>query len=111
MLQIEHFSKFYGDFAAVSDLSLHIAPGEIYGFIGHNGAGKTTILHTLTGLVAPKSGTIVYEGKNIEENKRSIAYSLSFGKQDRTLTDEEVNDVMNKVIDNLQNKMGAELRG
>ena len=53
----------------------------------------------------------VYEGKNIEEDKRSIAYSLSFGKQDRTLTDEEVNDVMNKVIENLQNKMGAELRG
>ena len=53
----------------------------------------------------------VYEGKNIEEGKRSIAYSLSFGKQDRTLTDEEVNDVMNKVIENLQNKMGAELRG
>ena len=53
----------------------------------------------------------VYEGKNIEENKRSIAYSLSFGKQDRTLTDEEVNDVMNKVIDTLQNKLGAELRG
>jgi len=53
----------------------------------------------------------VYEGKNIEENKRSIAYSLSFGKQDRTLTDEEVNEVMNKVTENLQNKIGAELRG
>ena len=53
----------------------------------------------------------VYEGKNIEENKRSIAYSLSFGKQDRTLTDEEVNDIMNKVIENLKNKIGAELRG
>ena len=53
----------------------------------------------------------VYEGKNIGENKRSIAYSLSFGKQDRTLTDEEVNDVMNKVIENLKNKIGAELRG
>lgn len=53
----------------------------------------------------------VYEGKNIAENKRSIAYSLSFGKQDRTLTDEEVNDIMNKVIASLQNKIGAELRG
>ena len=40
MLQIEHFWKFYGDFTAVNDLTLHIAPGEIYGFIGHNGAGK-----------------------------------------------------------------------
>ena len=53
----------------------------------------------------------VYEGKNIPEGKRSIAYSLSFGANDRTLTDEEINNIMNKVIDNLQNKMGAELRG
>ena len=53
----------------------------------------------------------VYEGKNIPEGKRSIAYSLSFGAIDRTLTDEEINNIMNKVIDNLQNKMGAELRG
>lgn len=53
----------------------------------------------------------VYEGKNIAADKRSIAYSLSFGKQDRTLTDEEVNDIMNKVIASLQNKIGAELRG
>lgn len=52
----------------------------------------------------------VYEGKNIPEGKRSIAYSLSFGTNDRTLTDEEINNVMNKVIENLQNKMGAELR-
>ena len=51
----------------------------------------------------------VYEGKNIPEGKRSIAYSLSFGANDRTLTDEEINNIMNKVIDNLQ-KMGAELR-
>lgn len=52
----------------------------------------------------------VYEGANIPEGKRSIAYSLSFGTNDRTLTDEEINNIMSKVIDNLQNKMGAELR-
>ena len=41
MLRIEHLTKTYGEKKAVDDLSLHIAPGEIYGFIGHNGAGKT----------------------------------------------------------------------
>ncbi len=51
----------------------------------------------------------VYEGKNIPEGKRSIAYSLSFGTNDRTLTDEEINNIMNKVIESLQ-KIGAELR-
>ncbi len=53
----------------------------------------------------------VYEGKNIPKDKRSIAYSLSFGTTSRTLTDEEVNNIMNKIIENLQNKIGAELRG
>lgn len=53
----------------------------------------------------------VYEGVNIPKNKRSIAYSLSFGTMDRTLTDEEINNIMNKIIENLQNKIGAELRG
>ena len=42
MLYIQHLTKRYGEKKAVDDLSLHIAPGEIYGFIGHNGAGKTT---------------------------------------------------------------------
>lgn len=44
MLRIENYTKRYGDKVAVNGLNLHIAPGEIYGFIGHNGAGKTTTL-------------------------------------------------------------------
>ena len=52
----------------------------------------------------------VYEGKNIPRGKRSIAYSLSFGKQDRTLTDEEVNEVMDKIVAGLEKKLHAELR-
>ena len=48
MLNIKHLTKTYGSKKAVDDLSLHIAPGEIYGFIGHNGAGKTTTLKMVT---------------------------------------------------------------
>ena len=47
MLKIEHLTKVYGGKKAVDDLSLHIQPGEIYGFIGHNGAGKTTTLKSV----------------------------------------------------------------
>ena len=50
MLNIEHLTKTYGEKKAVDDLNLHIAPGEIYGFIGHNGAGKTTTLKLLSGI-------------------------------------------------------------
>lgn len=49
MLKIEHLSKNYGNKKVVDDLNLHIAPGEIYGFIGHNGAGKTTTLKSVAG--------------------------------------------------------------
>ena len=51
MLRIEHLTKVYGDKKAVDDLSLHIQPGEIYGFIGHNGDGKTTTLKSVVGIL------------------------------------------------------------
>ena len=51
MLRMEHLTKVYGDKKAVDDLSLHIQPGEIYGFIGHNGAGKTTTLKSVVGIL------------------------------------------------------------
>ena len=53
----------------------------------------------------------VYTGKGIEENKKSIAYSLSFGAKDRTLTDEEINAVLEKIIEAAKTKLNAELRG
>ena len=51
MLRIEHLTKVYGEKKAVDNLNLHIAPGEIYGFIGHNGAGKTTTLKSVAGIL------------------------------------------------------------
>ena len=58
MLYIDHLSKTFGEKKAVDDLTLHIAPGEIYGFIGHNGAGKTTLFRLIMGLEQPDSGDI-----------------------------------------------------
>ena len=52
----------------------------------------------------------VYTGKGIEENKKSIAYSLTFARMDRTLTDEEINNSLSKIIEMLEKKIGAELR-
>ena len=58
MLRIEHLTKNYGEKKAVDDLNLHIAPGEIYGFIGHNGAGKTTTLKSIAGIISMALGTV-----------------------------------------------------
>ena len=78
MLKIEHLTKAYGEKKAVDDLNLHIAPGEIYGFIGHNGAGKTTTLKSVAGILQFDAGEIYIDGMSIKENplecKRRFAY-------------------------------------
>ena len=78
MLQIEHLTKAYGDKKAVDDLSLHIRPGEIYGFIGHNGAGKTTTLKSAVGILRFDSGEIRINGRSVKDEpvacKRVLAY-------------------------------------
>ena len=78
MLNIEHLTKAYGEKKAVDNLSLHIAPGEIYGFIGHNGAGKTTTLKSVAGILQFDVGEITIGGISIKENplecKRRFAY-------------------------------------
>ena len=78
MLNIEHLTKIYGDKKAVDDLSLHIRPGEVYGFIGHNGAGKTTTLKSCCGILQFDSGSIRIGGKSITDEpiacKQMLAY-------------------------------------
>ena len=78
MLEIKRLTKIYGDKKAVDDLSLHIRPGEIYGFIGHNGAGKTTTLKSSCGILQYDSGEILVDGVSMKENplvcKAKIAY-------------------------------------
>ncbi len=78
MLKIEHLTKTYGDKKAVDDLSLHILPGEIYGFIGHNGAGKTTTLKSVAGILQSDAGEITIDGNSVRNQplacKKEIAY-------------------------------------
>lgn len=78
MLRIENLTKAYGEKKAVDNLSLHILPGEIYGFIGHNGAGKTTTLKSVAGILAFDQGEIYVDGTSVRTNpiecKRKIAY-------------------------------------
>lgn len=78
MLEISHFSKFYGEKKAVDDLTLSIPHGEIYGFIGHNGAGKTTTLKACAGILPFEVGEITVDGISMKtdpvECKKRMAY-------------------------------------
>lgn len=79
MLNIEHLTKTYpGGKVAVRDLSIHVAPGDIYGFIGHNGAGKTTTLKCVAGILKQDAGVIRINGRDLNADpmacKRDMAY-------------------------------------
>ena len=78
MLKIENLTKQYGEKKAVDNVSLHIQPGELYGFIGHNGAGKTTTLKACCGILGFEDGEIYVDGVSVRKNplacKSKIAY-------------------------------------
>lgn len=78
MLKINNYTKIYGKKVAVDNVSIHIKPGEIYGFIGHNGAGKTTTLKACAGILNFEQGDILIDGVSIKDKpmecKKKMAY-------------------------------------
>ena len=72
MIKAEKLTRRYGALTAVSEVSFEIGPGEIVGLLGHNGAGKTTILKILTGYLDPTSGRITVDGLDLEENRLAV---------------------------------------
>ncbi len=78
MLKINNLTKAYGEKKAVDDLSLHIQPGEIYGFIGHNGAGKTTTLKSIVGILQFDEGEVLIDNISVKADpiacKKELAY-------------------------------------
>jgi ABC-2 type transport system ATP-binding protein len=78
VIEVEHYSKLYGDFRAVHDLSFSVAPGDVLGLVGPNGAGKTSTLRALAGILQPSSGTIRINGIDLQQEpvraKRHLAF-------------------------------------
>lgn len=78
MITVENVTRKYGDFKAVDDISFNISSGEIVGLLGHNGAGKTTILKMLTGYLEPTAGTITINGKGIAADRRQVQKDIGY---------------------------------
>ncbi len=78
MIEFQHVKKIYGETAALKDLSLTIKSGSIFGFLGHNGAGKSTAIKSLVSIVQPTDGEIIIDGQSLKthrvEIKRRIGY-------------------------------------
>lgn len=75
MLEVKDLQVYYGMIQAIKGISFEVNQGEVIALIGANGAGKTTTLHTVTGLISPKSGQVLFEGK-ILQKLRLIRSSL-----------------------------------
>ena len=78
MLEVSHLSRCYGAFKAVDNVSFAIGRGEIVGLLGHNGAGKTTIMKMLSGYLEPDSGTVKIGGLDLASNAKQIQRSLGY---------------------------------
>jgi len=72
ILEVAHLKKIFGSFVAVDDLSFSVKAGEVYGFLGQNGAGKSTTIRMLLSLITPTSGSIQLFGKSINQNREKI---------------------------------------
>jgi len=78
MIEVHSLSRRYGKTTAVDDVSFHIGPNEVVGLLGHNGAGKTTIMRMLSGYLEPSAGTIRIGGQALEGNAASIQRELGY---------------------------------
>ena len=78
MLEINELTRKYGDFTAVNKLTLSVKKGEIFGFLGHNGAGKTTSVLMLTTLMEPTSGNALINGLDIVRNNLDVRKSIGY---------------------------------
>lgn len=78
MIEADQLTRRYGDFLAVAGVSFSIQPGEIVGLLGHNGAGKTTIMKMLTGYLEPSSGTVRVDGVDVEQDRLTVQTQLGY---------------------------------
>ena len=78
MLEVRSICRHYGELKAVDDVSFSIQAGEIVGLLGHNGAGKTTIMKMLSGYLEPDSGSIYFQGQLVKPGDKSLQRSLGY---------------------------------
>ena len=78
MINVEKLTRKYGDFTAVNNVSFEISPGEIVGLLGHNGAGKTTVMKMMTGYLEPTAGSIRIDSLSISSARRKIQQKIGY---------------------------------
>ena len=85
IIQVEHFSKKYGDFTAVDDISFTVDEGSIFAFLGPNGAGKSTTINTLCTILDKTEGTLTINGHDVSRDRSLVRKDIGIVFQDSTL--------------------------
>jgi ABC-2 type transport system ATP-binding protein len=80
-IEVKDLSRHFGDFKAVDKINFHVNKGEIFGFLGANGAGKTTAIKMLTGILEHTSGSAIVAGCDIEKEKTKLKYKIGYMSQ------------------------------
>ncbi len=88
VIEVENLSKLFGDFAAVNSISFHVKAGEIFGFLGANGAGKTSAIKMLIGISSPTSGKATIAGFDVYKEAESIKKNIGYMSQKFALYDD-----------------------
>ncbi|MCB2173948.1 ABC transporter ATP-binding protein [bacterium] len=78
MIEVDNITRTYGDFAAVDGVSFAISPGEIVGLLGHNGAGKTTVMKMMTGFLEPTGGRVTVDGLDVASNRLEVQRRIGY---------------------------------
>ena len=98
IIEIEHLSKSFGEVKAVQDLSFHVKEGELFAFLGVNGAGKSTTISIICGQLSKDAGTVLVDGKNTDESMNDVKQELGVVFQNSVL------DKALSVRDNLKSR-------
>ena len=88
IVEVENLTKKFGSFVAVDNISFKVKKGEIFGFLGANGAGKTTAMKMLTGLLSPSSGKAKVAGWDVEKNPEKVKMNIGYMSQRFSLYDD-----------------------
>jgi ABC-2 type transport system ATP-binding protein len=88
IISVSNLTKSYGDFTAVNNISFEVAKGEIFGFLGANGAGKTTAMKMLIGISKPSSGEVIVAGYNIDNQSEMVKKNIGYMSQKFSLYDD-----------------------
>jgi ABC-2 type transport system ATP-binding protein len=85
IIEVKNFTKRYGDFTAVNDISFHVEEGTVFAFLGPNGAGKSTTINTLCTIFEKTTGSLLIDGKDVSEQKSEVRSAIGVVFQDSTL--------------------------